>query len=84
LDPWLGKIPWRRKWLSTPVFSPGKPYGEKGLAGCSPWGCKESDMTERLNTHTYKAGGGLEGGGGGYSVCECSSTWVLTGVLDIF
>ena len=41
-------------------------------------------MTERLNTHTHKAGGGPEGGGGGYSVCECSSTWVLTGVLDIF
>ena len=24
-DPWVGKIPWRKKWQSTPVFSPGKP-----------------------------------------------------------
>ena len=23
--------------------------GQQGLACCSPWGCKESDMTERLN-----------------------------------
>ena len=46
-------------------------------------GAAESDMTERLNTHT-QGWGGPGGGGGGYSVCECSSTWVLTGALDIF
>ena len=23
-DPWVGKIPWRRKWYPTPVFLPGK------------------------------------------------------------
>jgi len=23
-DPWVGKIPWRRKWQPTPVFLPGK------------------------------------------------------------
>ena len=26
--------------------------GQKSLAGYSPWGRKESDMTEQLNTHT--------------------------------
>ena len=41
----VGKIPWRRKWQLTPVFLPGKSHGERSLAGYSPWGCKESDMT---------------------------------------
>ena len=40
-DPWFGKIPWRRKWQSTSVFLPGKSYGQRGLEGCSQWGCKE-------------------------------------------
>ena len=26
-DPWVGKIPWRRKWQLTPVFLPGKSHG---------------------------------------------------------
>ena len=30
------KIPWRRKWPSTPVFLPGKPHGQRNLAGYSP------------------------------------------------
>ena len=37
-DPWVGKIPWRRKWLSIPVFLPGKSHGQRNLAGYSPWG----------------------------------------------
>ena len=35
----------------TPVFLPGKSHGQRSLVGCSPWGCEESDMTERLNFH---------------------------------
>ena len=49
-DPWVGKVPWRRKWQPTPVFLPGKSHGQRGLVGYSPWGCKESDMTEELST----------------------------------
>ena len=45
-DPWVGKISWRRPWQPTPVFLPGKSYGRRKLAGYSPWGHKESDMTE--------------------------------------
>ena len=30
-DPWVGKIPWSRKWQPTPVFLPGKSYGERSL-----------------------------------------------------
>ena len=46
LDPLVGKIPWRRKWQSTPVFLPGEYHGQRSLVGC-----KESDMTEQ-QTHT--------------------------------
>ena len=35
-DPWVGKIPWRRKWQPTPVFFPGKLHRQKNLAGYSP------------------------------------------------
>ena len=46
---WVGKIPWRRKWQPTPVLLPGKSHGLRSLVGYSPWGRKESDMTERLH-----------------------------------
>ena len=46
--PELGKIPWRRTRQPTPVFLLGESHGRRRLAGCSPWGCKEPDMTERL------------------------------------
>ena len=42
------KIPWRREWLSTPVFLPGESLGQRNLGGYSPGGCKESDTTEQL------------------------------------
>ena len=40
---------WRRKWHSTPVFLPGKSHGWRNLVSCSPWGRRESDMTERFH-----------------------------------
>ena len=36
----------------APVFLPGKSHGQRSLAGYSPWGCKESDMTELAHPHT--------------------------------
>ena len=50
-DPWVRKIPWRRKQQPIPVLVPGKFHGWRNLAGCSPWGLKESDTTERLHFH---------------------------------
>ena len=44
-DPWVRKIPWRRKWQPAPVFLPGESHGRKSLVGYSPWGRKESDTT---------------------------------------
>ena len=49
--PWVGKIPWRRKWQPTPVLLPGESHGGRSLVGYSPWGRKESDTTERLHFH---------------------------------
>ena len=34
--PWVWKISWRREWLLTPVFLPGKSHGQRSLAGYSP------------------------------------------------
>ena len=50
-DPWVRKIPWRRKWQSTPVFWPGESHGQRSLVGYSPRGGKEWDTTERLSMH---------------------------------
>ena len=41
----------RRQWQPTPVLLHGGSHGRRTLVGCSPWGCKESDMTERLHFH---------------------------------
>ena len=42
VDPWVGKIPWKRKRLPIAVFWPGEFHGLY-----SPWGRKELDMTEQ-------------------------------------
>ena len=39
-DPWVGKIPWCRKWQLYLVFLPGKSHGQRNLVGCNPWGLK--------------------------------------------
>ena len=51
VNPWVGKIPWRRERQPTPVFLPGEFHGQRSLVGCSPWGHKESDTTEQLTLH---------------------------------
>ena len=46
LNPWVGKIPWRRAWQPIPVFLPGESHGQRSLTGYSPCGCTELDRTE--------------------------------------
>ena len=41
-DPWVRKIPWKRKWQPTSVFLPGKSHGQKGLVDYSLWGRKRA------------------------------------------
>ena len=64
-DPWIGKIPWSKKWQSTPVFFPGKFHGQRSLEVCSPWGSKESDTMSR-STHNLNLDGHM---------------WLLTTIL---
>ena len=45
-NPWVGTIPWRRKWQPTPVLLSGKSHRRRSLVGYSPWGYKESGTTE--------------------------------------
>ena len=40
-DPWVRKMPWRRKWQPTPVFLSAESHGERSLAGYGPWGHKK-------------------------------------------
>ena len=51
-NPWVGEIPWRKKWQPTPVFLPGKSHGWRSLAGYSPKGHHKSVATESTHTHT--------------------------------
>ena len=57
VDPWVGKIPWRRKWQPTPLLLPGKSHGWRSLVGYSPWGCKELDATKHTHavSHTLRS-----------------------------
>ena len=51
-DPWVGKIPWRKEQLATPVFLSREFHGQRSLTGYSPWGHKESDTTEWLSLYS--------------------------------
>ena len=52
-DPWVGKIPRRRKWQPAPVFL--QSHGQRGLAGYSPRGCKELDTLCKFRAGTELA-----------------------------
>ena len=45
--------PLGRKWQPTSIFLPGNSHGQRSLAGYSPWGHNESDMTEHPHTHAH-------------------------------
>ena len=49
-NPWVGRISWRRKWQPMPVFLPGKPHGERSLAGYSPGGHRRAGH-DWMNDH---------------------------------
>ena len=70
LIPGSGRSPWRRKWQPTPVFFLGASHRQRNLMGYSPWGLKESDMTEQLDNNNNLKG-----------VLESSATWLELLVL---
>ena len=54
LYPWVGKIPWRRKWQPTPVFLPKETLGQKSLVSYSPQGDKRQILLKQLSAAQYK------------------------------
>ena len=62
--PWVGKFPWRRKWQPALRLLPGKFHGRRSLVGYSPWGHRESDVTEQLHFWML-AGGQVQAGEAG-------------------
>ena len=54
-DSQVRKIPWKWKWYPTHISLPGKFYGQRSLVGHSPWGHKESNVTEHKNTYTCRS-----------------------------
>ena len=61
-DPWVGKIPWRRKWQPTLVFLPGKSQGQRSLAGYRPWDHKrvQKDLVTKWQQHHLPWGRSLK------------------------
>ena len=50
-DPWVGKIPWRRKWQPTPVFLPGEFHGQRSLVSCIFYRVAKSQTLSDWVTH---------------------------------
>ena len=52
-EPWVRKIPWRRKWQPSPIFLPGKSHRQRSLVGHSTWGLKDTQLSAHTHTQTY-------------------------------
>ena len=54
------EVPWRREWLSTPVFLPREFHGQRSLAGYRAWNCKKSDTAEQLTLSLFHMDGSFK------------------------
>ena len=83
VDPWVWKIPCRRKWQTTPVFVPGEFHGQRSLVGYRPWGCERVGkdwVTERSAVHLRCL---LVAAWISHSLFLLSAPLVLTGPRDV-
>ena len=78
----VGKIPWRREWLPTPVFLPGESHGQRSLVGYSPRGHRQLDRTEQLSLSSLQvvsfqaqAGGLSKRWSGMKAISVCTRDW---------
>ena len=55
-NPWVGKIPWRRKWQSTPILLPGKSHGQRSLVGVAKSRTQLSNFTFKRNRKLMSSG----------------------------
>ena len=53
-NPWVGKAPWRRELILTPVFLPGEFHGQRGLASYSSWCLQRVGHNWATNTNNKK------------------------------
>ena len=60
LIPGLGRSPGRGHGNLLQYSCLENPHGQRSLAGYSPWGCKESDMTDKLSVHRHTHGNRLK------------------------
>ena len=51
VHPWIGKIPWRRERIPTPIFLPGEFHGQRSLVVYNPWGHKKSTRLSDFHHH---------------------------------
>ena len=51
-DPWVRKIPWRRKWQPAPICLPGKSHGQWRLAATVHGVTKSQTRLKQLSMHT--------------------------------
>ena len=91
-DPWIGKIPWRRKWQPTPVFLPEKLCGRRSLAGYSPciaknrtrlsnWACAQQHL--RLGHFLWPASNGASPQVSLWTITPLPTVWkAASGVKD--
>ena len=77
-NPWVGKIPWRRKRQPAIVFLPGESHGQRSLVGYSSWDSKRArdDLTNKpqhiyiyIYTHTHT------------HMCEYACVWSIASVM---
>ena len=82
-DSWVGNILWRRKWQPTPVLLSGKSLGWRRVVGYSPWGRKESDMTEQLHVTLVSIGLDTSAVLERSKVCGCErgAVWWVLGLV---
>ena len=67
-DPWVRKIPWRRKWQPTPVFLLGEFHGQRNLVGYSHVITQNWTLLKRLSTAAFRLPRWLSGK---ESICQC-------------
>ena len=68
-DPWVRKIPWRRKWLPTPVFLPGEFHGQRSQVGYHPQSCKIVGHGLATKQQSYPSPFHLSAAGGRWVCC---------------
>ena len=61
-NPWVGKIPWRRKWQPTPVFLSVEAYGQRSLGGLQSMESQRVEHNSATKQHAEDSAEGMNEG----------------------